>query len=283
MTGADRHPPTTIDAEAIARLLDGRATAEERARLLAEADRSPELLALLADASAALSATESAAVVDIRARRFPRSAWMAIAAVLVAAVTIPMAWPRGGDLPPVVVTATNSAAALAAARSGAIVSTMRGSLAEDRTLNSIIAGARVTDYLALGADTARGTAGAEIAAALRAIPGGSIAAVRFAASEPATADAIAATEQVVDVTLFRAAAWTEVARLASVGSDSATLQRTDLRAAMSQLSSENRLTAAGRDLASRIAAALAAPTEWAGIADLAAQLLLELRNATPAR
>jgi hypothetical protein len=282
MTGTDRDPLTTFDAEAIARVLDGRATPAERARLLAQADQSPELLALLADSSAAMSAPSSTEVVDIRARRFPRAAWMAIAAVLVAAVSIPIVWSRGGDLPPVFLSATDNPAALAAARSGAIVSTVRGGLAEDRALNSVIAGARVADYMALGADTARGTAGAEIGAALRAIPGGGVAAVRFDANEIATPDVISAAEQVVDITLFRAAAWTEMARLAAIGGDSAALERTDLRAAMAQLSSESRLTPAGRDLAGRIAAALAAPAEWRGIADLAAKLLLELRNATPA-
>ena len=208
------HDRNDMDPELIARVLEGRATKAERDRVLAAADQEPELLALLADSAAALG--EEAVVLPMQSRRFPRGVWMGIAAALLVAVTIPMWMRDGGEIPALSLQGGPLAGALPAARAGAAISTVRGASPDDRVRLSVILGARVADYIALGSDTARGTAAAEIASALRAIPGGSVAAATFDASGEITMASITSVEQVVDVPVFRAAGWAESARLAAL-------------------------------------------------------------------
>lgn len=275
---------TGFDAEAIARVLDGRATAEERARLLAAADESPELLALLADASAAMNAeTPASGVVPIESRRrarIGRPMWMGIAALLVAAVTIPAVWPGSHAIPPLPVDAIGGDAALVAARIGGTVTTTRGGPDGDRGTQSVVIGVRLTDYLTLAqrGDTAAGTAAFEIATALRSFPGGSAAATRFE-NAPATvgADAIASVEQAVDLPRFRAAAWAERARLAAAASDTAALSAIELHHAVDDIAGNRSLPANARAIARELRSALAnAPVDASTVASIAQRLLVAL-------
>lgn len=251
------------DAELIARVLDGRATPEERARVLAEADQSPELLELLADSAAAMGG--EADVVSLSSRRTTRRLTLGIGAALAAAGLF-FLWPRGGEsgVPPfpASVTVTN----VGPAREGASVASLRGSSDGDRLLQSVIIGARLTDYRLLGADTARGTAALEIVTALRAIPGGAIAATNFESAQPLTMGAIAAIERVVDVPAFRSAQWLELARVAALAGDRDILERQDLRDALAKMEGSRR-----SQLSEQVAAG-----ELRRIAELASEALVAL-------
>ena len=264
-----------VDPELIARLLDGRATKAERARVLAAADKSPELLELLADSAAALNegADEKAQVTELEPRRFSSGKWFGIAAALLVAATIPMWW-SSSTIPAIPLRNGVSAAALDAARGGAVISTQRGS-AEDRIAQSVVVGARLVDYMALGADTARGTAAVEIAAALRAITGGTVAASRFDVPAPVTPETIDAIEEVVELQSFRAAAWAETARLAALARDDAMMRDAGLRRAFERAASNEALGAEARATAGQIVAALEA-MDHAAVRDLTSRFLTEL-------
>jgi hypothetical protein len=273
-----------FDAEAIARVLDGRATAEERARLLAAADESPELLALLADSSAVLSEqTSGAGVTPIdlhRRRRFSRPTWVGIAALIVAAVTIPAVWRGRGDIPALPGNAIGGDAALVAARIGGTVSTARGGAEGDRALQSVVVGVRLVDYLTLAqrGDTAAATAAFEIAAALRSFAGGSAAATQF--DNPGTtlsADAIQGVEQAVDLSRFRAAAWSERARLAAAASDTAALSAAEMRGAIRSIAANRSLPDAARSIARELLTAIeSTPVDASIVASVASRLLVAL-------
>lgn len=265
-----------MDPELIARVLDGRATQAERARVLAAADKSPELLGLLADSAAALNegADDKAPVIPLRPRRLSRRALMGIAAVLLAAVTIPMWWSSSPTIPAIPLRDGGSAAALGAARTGALTSTQRGA-GEDGVAKSVIVGARLVDYMMLGADTARGTAAVEIASALRGMTSGAVAASRFDSPGPITRETVEAIEQVVDIPAFRAAAWAETARLAALGNDDATMREAGLRRAFEGLASDAAFNAEARATARQLVAALEA-MDRAAVRDLSSRLILAL-------
>ena len=265
-----------IDAELIAKVLDGRATAEERARVLAEADKSPELLALLSDSAAAMP-QEEAKVIPIHRRPVSlRFIAAGIAAVLVAGVVLPRFIDHPNEGPVVVlfdVPATPSAIAAASVSSAAAV---RGGADDDRARLSATIGARLTDYITLGTDSARVRAAAEIAAALRTIPGASIAATRFDDAPPASREMIDAVEQVVDVHAFRTASAAELIRLAAQGGDSAVLRGDNVRTAAEYLAADPRIPIEARTLAQGIKADLErrATGDLAGRANQLVQMLV---------
>jgi hypothetical protein len=265
-----------VDPELIARVLDGRATQAERARVLAAADKSPELLELLADSAAALNegVDEKAQVIELQPRRFSSRKWIGIAAVLLAAATIPTWWPSSSAIPPIPLGDGSSAAALDAARAGAVISTQRGT-AEDRIAQSVVIGARLVDYMTLGADTARGTAAVEIASALRAISGGTVAASRFDVPVAVTPETIDAIEEVVEVPFFRAAAWAETARLSALARDDATLRDAGVRRAFERAAATEAFGAEARATAGQIVAAVAA-MDHAAVRDLTSRFIMEL-------
>jgi hypothetical protein len=250
---------TTIDPEAIARVLDGSATPEERARVLAQADESPELLELLADSAAVMNESVTApGVVPIdsrRTKRLPAWLWSAMAAALVIAIAIPVVWPHHEELGPFPILAIADEQAVNAARAGAAIPSLRGA-ASERVPQSVIAGAKVVDYMTLEADTAQATLAIEIAAALRAIPGGTAAAGQVQRASRLTPEIMRSIEQVVDVRAFRAAGWAELARLAAIADDTEALGRDDLRAAMKSMASDPALGEETRTLAGQLREAI---------------------------
>lgn len=246
---------TPIDPEAIARVLDGTATPEERARVLAQADESPELLELLADAASVMNESVTApGVVPIdsrRTRRLPAWLWGAMAAALVIGITIPVVWPHHEELGAFPMLAIADDQAVNAARTGAAIPSLRGGPSE-RDPQSVIAGAKVIDYMTLESDTAKATVAIEIAAALRAIPGGTAAAGQVERAPRLTPEIVKAIEQVVDVRTFRAAGWAELARLAAIADDTEALGRDDLRAAMKSMATDPALGDETRTLAGQL-------------------------------
>jgi hypothetical protein len=265
-----------IDPELIARVLDGRASQAERTRVLAAADKSPELLELLADSAAALNdgVDDKAQVIALRPRRVSSRTWMGIAAVLVAAATIPMWWSSSSTIPALPLREVGNPAALGAARAGPLISTQRG-LADDRIAKSVIVGTRLVDYMMLGADTARGTAAVEIASALRGITGGAVAASRFDLPGPVTGETMEAIEQVVDVPVFRAAAWAEAARLAALGNDDATIREGGLRRAFEAAAANRTFSDEARGIARQVVVAIDA-MDRSAVSDLTGRFLGEL-------
>jgi hypothetical protein len=265
-----------IDAELIAKVLDGRATAEERARVLAEADKSPELLALLSDSAAAMAADGQAQVIPIRRPRIKMSVVVGIAAVLLAAVTLPRFLDHPYYGPPIAFDMPTTATAVAAARVGPSMSAVRGAADDDRIVQSAIAGARLVDYITLGDDTARVTAAAAIASALRAIPGGSIVASRFDVAPTVTRETIDDMEKVVDVHAFRAAGAAELLRVAAVGGDERVLRGMNVSGDFDYFADDIRLSSDARAIAQRIKTALAQRTGSSELATLASEFLTAL-------
>ncbi|HET9425593.1 MAG TPA: hypothetical protein VFO55_09490 [Gemmatimonadaceae bacterium] len=266
-----------VDPESIARVLDGRATAGERARVLAQADDSPELLALLADSAAAMNEAESAtagvvAIDSRRGRRVPRSAWMAIAAVLVIGVAIPAVWSGRDNLGVPPANIEGSPGLLAAARSGAQLSGTRGAASAARAEQSVRLGARVTDYsvLANSRDTAALSVAIEIAAVLRSIPGGGAAASEFdrlssgARPEPLGVRTLAAVEQVTDARLFRMAGWLELIRVAVADRSTGLLALPEMQSALERMARDRSVTAETRLAVEQIGRAIeSSPPDWA--------------------
>jgi hypothetical protein len=263
-----------IEPELIARVLEGRATPEERQRVLAAADQSPELLALLADSAAALNEGErsAATVLPMRARFARPALWVGIAAVLVAAVTLPRVWSRSAIIPALGIEGIGSSAAIPAARLGPALDVRRGAGDENRIAISARVGARIVDYASLGADTARATVAAEIAASLREIPAGGIVASGFDNAPPLTPEMIASVEGLLDARTFRAAGWAETVRLAAMARDDRALGDSDVAQAFDRLASHADNSAI-RELATRVRSSLTASADRSELADLAARLL----------
>jgi hypothetical protein len=184
--------------------------------------------------------------------------------LLAAAVTVFMVRPPG-EVPPFPTSVGISN--IADARAGATVPGSRGAADDNRALQSVIIGARLTDYQVLGLDTARETAAAEIAHALRSIPGGGVAAANFEPAGGLTTDIVSAVESVVDVRIFRSAQWLELTRLAAAAGDWRTLERPDLNGSLAKV---------GKPHADRIIEQIAARGDTKGIADLATEALSEL-------
>ena len=168
-----------VGPELIAKVLEGRATPEERAHVLARADESPELLAILADAAAAMedAAPAKTLVFTGRGRGVRQAALVAIAAAIVFAIAVPVIQSRSGP-PAFGGLSDGMPAASAGARAGAVFSTTRGESNGALRALSVRAGARTMDYVILSAnrDTAATTAAIEIVALLRGVAGGSVAA-----------------------------------------------------------------------------------------------------------
>lgn len=280
---ADRTPMGDIDAEAIARVLDGRATAEERARLLARADESPELLALLADTAAIMNA-ENAGVVDIasrRPRRIARPLWIGIAAAAIVAVVIPSVLRTSGEVATLELGGIRSTpAAVAEARSGASLTGMRG--ADDNIVRqSVVLGARIVDYATLSAarDTGATTAALEIASALRSLPNGSVAAASFAApGSSLTPEMVRNVEGFVDVPYFRAAGWAEWARLAAMSGDSSVLHSSGLQESLRFIARSGEFPETARALARRMSSDIE-KADLAAVGKTSADLLAALHDA----
>jgi hypothetical protein len=244
-----------IDAELIARVLDGRASPEERARVLVEADESPELLTLLADSAAAMEAKE-AQVIPIRRRSTVVGVIVGIAAVLVAALTLPRVFGDRSDAPPIELSLAGGGHATQAARAGPWIETLRGGADDDRSSVSARIGARLVDYMTLGVDSVRGSVAKEIANALRSIPGGGIIAGRFDGQSVVTRQTIDDLEKVVDIDAFRAAGAGERLRLAALGDNEVLLYGPDLRESFASLSRDSKLPDEARAAAKLVNVAL---------------------------
>lgn len=275
-----------VDPELIAKVLEGRATPEERAYVLARADESPELLAILADAAAAMEDTAPAKTLVFtgRGRGVRQAALIAIAAVVAFVIAVPVMQSRSGP-PAFGGLAEGMLAAGAGARDGAVFSRTRGESDEAFKALSVRAGARTMDYMILsaGRDTAATTAAIEIIALLRGVAGGSAAAAQFEAvpASPnrvtALAAAISSMEQVLDARAFRQAAWIELARLAAMQRDSAVLSGRELRQGIRATAKDGSISEAVRDDARRLAELASSPNpSWAEIEQLCSRLLMEL-------
>jgi hypothetical protein len=291
--GIDRQGESLDDAEQIARLLDGRATPAERQRLLERADASPALLSLLADASAILEdkgiPSPSTSIADIgaaRRRRLAIRAVASIAAVLVAAVAIPLALRQRTVVPSFSADEGLGAAQLVGpAYEGAPRATTRGTLAASRRELSPELGSRVTDYLVLSqaSGAAAREVAFEIAASLRSVPGGGPAAAQFEALARSSnvADrfgAVTAAEQLLDTQRFRAGMWVELIRLAAAAQSEELLRRPDIVLTVARIS-RGAFSAQTQTIARRLHDELAAPTQpVASIQDEANALLRELRK-----
>jgi hypothetical protein len=283
MTPTDRVSSEMPDPELIARVLDGRATAAERAQLLRQADESPEALAVLADAAAVMvESTTGAGVVDIRAHRrtrVPTWVWMSAAAAVIVAIAVPSIRAGRPDLPGLPVLSIGGSRAIAAARVGAPIATTRGA-SDDITARSTAIGMLLVDYVTLGADTAKATVGLELATALRAIDGGSTVASRIGPTMPVDKGLLEAIEQFVDVRVFRAAGWTELVRLASAQADSSIRLRLDVRDAVEAMATDRHFPPAVRASAGALRSSFrAVPPDWKRIGDDAAALLAALSSA----
>jgi len=91
----------TIQPDLIAKLLDGRATARERAEVLAAADQSRELLTLLADSAAAANEVRVKSLSDVRTKRDSTFIPLALAASAMLAVSFGLYRRERADLPPI--------------------------------------------------------------------------------------------------------------------------------------------------------------------------------------
>jgi hypothetical protein len=279
----------TIDPNLISRVLEGRATSEERARVLAAADESPELLGILADAAAAMNAAEPAQadVIPLAARRrmIRAAMWSAIAAAVVFAGAIPMLRRSNGGVSPLPLSAIEAGtSAVAAARSGATLPGVRGE-GGTPSATAVMLGARVLDYtvLAQARDTAATTAAIEVVNALRSIAGGSAAAAQFDAltangsARAPTPEVMRAIEQLFDRDRFRAAAWTELGRLYSGSGAGSTTRAADISAAFERIAATRELDEESRSLAATLVRLVAAqPVDWPTVGTTSAALLRSL-------
>jgi hypothetical protein len=272
------------DAELIAKLLEGRATPQEREAILQRADADPDLLAALAD-SAALHESDAASPAWRRAlpSRANAPLWL-MAAMLMFAVGFPIAMRGRGPIPPLSGEMLDARAMVDGAVSGAPRQTLRGEATSARIQRSAELGARVTDWETLvrtGHPEATSLA-LELAAAARAIPGGSVAASRFDGLGP-TADllarrtAVAALASIMDGARFRAGEWAEAARLAGAAQSETFLRSTGLRDAIARIAASRALPADARAAASRITTALlSSPVDPAAVERAATELLVAL-------
>jgi hypothetical protein len=230
----DLHPSidsmsgSAIDPEQLALLLEGKLDAQARATLLAQLDASPEALEILIDASAMLPAAPPSS----SRWRLPRSQWLAIAAVLVVAVAVPVFWTSQSRALP---TSDTVVAWLGPASPSTTPPwrTLRGGGEQlSRAHRAVRVGALLTDLelrVAQG-DTAAGTAALQIAALLEGFPAGSTAgdAFRTLAQKPDASTlrgARSAAEEMAGAQALRVGAWLEAARIAAGREDSTFFRR----------------------------------------------------------
>ena len=270
------------DAELIARLLEGRASPDERRAILERADADPEVLALLADA-AALSESGAAAPAWRRALPSRANATMyAIAAVLVFALALPTVMRIRATVPPFDAAGLDAASVVVAAASGAPAPVMRGEGARTRLQLSAELGARATDFelLASAADTAAPGVARELAAGARMIPGGAAAAALLESaatgSAAARSDALRTLESLMDRPRFRAGRWAEATRLAAASNVDAFLRAPATRVAFDHIARSPELPPAARAAASRAARTLALEEAAPGIQQAVGELMTEL-------
>ncbi|MFL5614813.1 MAG: hypothetical protein ACJ796_14215 [Gemmatimonadaceae bacterium] len=219
---------SAIDPEQLALLLEGKLDAHARAKLLTQLDASPESLEILSDASAVLpSLPRSTAWL-----RTPRSQWLAIAAVLVVAMVLPLLWispSRTLPTPESVVSWLGPASALATQPWHAL----RGNgeqLSRDHRAVRVGALLMGLELRIASGDTSAGTAALQIAALLDGFPAGSTAgdAFRALAQSPNAAAlraARVAAEEMAGEQAVRAGAWLEAARIAAGRQDPSFFKR----------------------------------------------------------
>lgn len=153
------------------------------------------------------------------------------------------------------------------ARLGPIFPAVRGTVsAIGRRERSAFLGARVADYMTLGADSARAAVGADIAALLQGSAGTSIVASHFSENRTATMETVEAVEQFTDASLFRAAAWGELTRLHALAEDSLFVTSPEVTSAFTIISENRRLSSEVRAAAELMRSSFAVrPIPWAGI------------------
>lgn len=231
-----------IEAEEIARLLDGRLLADERRELMSKLASSDEHLEVLADAIAAQRhSSDATATGEIQARdekRFRQRNWLAVAAVILALAVLPWAWQRSrGDetvSPSELVTSlSDDARPLSPDWNGTPWSAMRGS-AESSAHRALSArlGARLVD-LEIAIRSSDGSArqiASDLAQISRQMPaGGALAAdfeeiARRADESPErlgllSADAQQHARSMADAGPFQLGAWLEASRIAAMRKD----------------------------------------------------------------
>jgi hypothetical protein len=236
-----------IDPERLAALLDGRLDASARAELLAQLDKSPDMLEVYADAVAVsreLAETHTQprpTAIRRRWRSFGPRTWLAIAAILLVFVAAPIVrrWTtqtNARDSYQIASSVTATRAPLPQDWNATPWSTTRSS---EEQLSPIARaarlGARLTDYVSMSqlGDSAAASVAFDIAALLDAIPAGSATAATFRSfadsrTRPAASDlarAVAAAEELAGPEVTRLGAWIEGIRIAAATRDAAMLQR----------------------------------------------------------
>ncbi len=237
-----------LDPERLSALIEGRLSPDERRRLLAEIEASPDARALFADVLAALP-PESAAVSlgDRRWSAAPRTGtWigLAAAAVLVIAVSATLMRRGRGELPePGVLVASLALADSGAARilGEPVWRVARGATDPARVASAraVCLGATLATFEAQRerADTNSAITALDAAAQLESFPGGGIAASAWRAlgdlnaipTDRAVLSAISLAEQVVGQRPLRLGAMLQAARIAAATGDSAFLSRSTVR------------------------------------------------------
>lgn len=228
-----------VDAQKIAALIEGRLPPDERERVLAAIDESPELREAYADALAALGAMTPAPTRRIeRSRYVPRLTplqWLEVAAAAAVVIAITPALVRR-LASPTVPDATRLIASVSLSDSvasdllsqpiwGATRGDGEGNLAPDA--RAIRLGAAIASYelRQRRSDSAAAGSAMEVAALLETYPGGSVAANAYralATKAPSEADvdsAAALAEQLAGEQAVRLGAWLQAARFAAAARD----------------------------------------------------------------
>jgi hypothetical protein len=264
MTPRDELPsggkvPPAVDAERLAKLLDGRSTGAERDELLAELERNPDAREVLGDAAAALveleqdsvPASGAAKVVPIdekRPRWIGREIVIAIAAVLVIAAALQVS-KRARDrneLPRVDRLVALIPATAASPATDWRIHPWREFRGAGQPLTprgrAMRVGALIADLEALATrgDSSATAIASQVAVLLDEYPGGSsvgdayrsLADTQSVRAPARRTEAAAAAETLVGRTDLRLGAWLEAARIAAATGDTAFFSRSDTTAAV---------------------------------------------------
>ena len=287
-----------VDAERLALLLEGKLSADDRAKLVAELEQSPELREAFADAAAVLDEVapnvkaDAKPVIPIRSApsRRQRFTGFAIAAGLVLALAVPVTrWVRrSNDFPePSAVVAMLASSAVSRPLTAEPWRELRGAgQALPVQARAVRIGALIADLevASIQHDTGADRIAARIGSLANEYPGGSVAGDTYraltSASDASTrGEARRTMETLVGSRELRLGAWLETARLAAAAHDSSFFASTVTRSALRIAASMTSDQPAGRDALTRLSNVLATPTrDWSAISAETDRLLAALAD-----